>query len=120
MRRVDLAERSPSQSVDLGMRMELRISPAQLLLAELLPLAASDLQERVEVELAANPALELPAPATCPRCGYSVWRGVCAACADVGRDRQCGEFADRTADARRCCATHSARSRPQIGRSLPN
>ena len=65
--------------------MELRVSAAQLLLSELLLLPAVGLERRVEVELAGNAALELPAVPSCPGCGQR--SGPAPACAATGGRR---------------------------------
>ncbi len=77
--------------VEHRQRMEHRIGPAQLLLSELLPLPANELAARLTSELDANPALELPEPATCAACGHPVWRGRCTTCPFVA-------LHERTAD----------------------
>lgn len=62
--------------------LELRVSQAQVLLSELVQLPVLDLERRIDAELAANAALELPAPPTCPGCGHPVWTGgSCRRCA---------------------------------------
>jgi len=64
-------------AMHVGVRMEHRLSPTQLLVSELLPLPVVDLAARLEAELAANPALELAERPSCPGCGRVVWRGRC-------------------------------------------
>jgi len=78
----------PVLGLDLRPRMEFRVGPAQLLLSELLPLPVIALQARLDAELDANPALELPEPPTCPGCGHPVWRGRCARCVKSERREQ--------------------------------
>ncbi|MGQ0773565.1 MAG: RNA polymerase factor sigma-54 [Pseudonocardiales bacterium] len=79
-------------------RLEHRVAPAQVLLAELLSLPNAELEDRIAVELGANPALELPVPASCPGCGSVLWgltggsvlgRGGCVRCSagDAGTSR---------------------------------
>ena len=81
---------APGLAVHL--RMEHRVSAAQLLLSELLVLPVADLDQRVAAELDANTALELPAVPVCSGCGHPAWRGVCPSCA---RRSESGECRDR-------------------------
>ncbi|CRK59238.1 RNA polymerase sigma-54 factor RpoN [Alloactinosynnema sp. L-07] len=74
--------RQPALRMDLRARMEFRVGPAQLLLSELLPLPVCDLQVRLDAEVAANPALEIGDPDTCPGCGHPIWRRHCLRCVD--------------------------------------
>ena len=69
--------------LEVRQRMEYRIGPAQLLLVELLVLPVDGLAERLEAELAANPALELPDSRSCQTCGRPLWRGSCPHCRNV-------------------------------------
>jgi RNA polymerase sigma-54 factor len=95
----DLDRIRPTPQLDVHHRMELRVSAAQLLLSELLLLPAVGLEQRVEVELAGNAALELPAVPSCPGCGQLVWTGTCLRC-DRRPPRQPppGDPADRDRD----------------------
>ena len=64
-------------ALHVGLHMEHRLSPTQLLVSELLPLPVADLAGRLDAELAANPALELAERPSCPGCGRVVWRVQC-------------------------------------------
>lgn len=76
------------------------MAPAQVLLAELLSLPNAELEDRIAVELGANPALELSAPVSCPGCGSALWgltmggsalwRGGCVRCSAGGAGTSLG------------------------------
>jgi RNA polymerase sigma-54 factor len=70
-----------SMAPELG----LRVSPALLNLAHLLTLPSLDLQQYVQEELAANPALEEieTYEASCARCGSPIIEGLCINCASA-------------------------------------
>lgn len=70
----------PTLAAQPGLHFEHRVAPAQLLLAELLSLPNAELAQRVDAELGANPALELPTPLSCPGCGSPLWSGSCVRC----------------------------------------
>lgn len=92
------APRLPALALTPEHRLEHRVAPAQVLLAELLSLPNAELEHRVAAELEANPALELPAPASCPGCGSALWRGGCVRCwADgAGKALDVGQVVDVT------------------------
>jgi RNA polymerase sigma-54 factor len=69
-------------SLALTPRLGLQVSPALLAFTEVLALPLAELEELVERELAANPALErLDGPA-CPGCGRPLTDWDCPACGD--------------------------------------
>jgi RNA polymerase sigma-54 factor len=76
----DRSSSPPALGLDIRVRMDLRVGPAQLLLSELLPLGVAELGPRLDAELAANGALEQPTPLSCPGCGHPLWRDRCLRC----------------------------------------
>lgn len=72
--------------LDFTQRAEQRIGPAQLLLAELVSLPVAGLSGRLESELVANPALDLPQRPSCGGCGLPLWRATCIPCRNSRRN----------------------------------
>jgi RNA polymerase sigma-54 factor len=83
-----------SLSMTMGPQVLLRTNAALVAAMELLALPAADLEELVERELAANPALERPAEEHCRFCGAPLGGTVCLEC--VPRRRDDVEPAERT------------------------
>lgn len=67
-------------SLALTPRLDLQVSPALLAFTEVLALPLAELEELVERELAANPALERPDGPACPGCGRPFTDPDCPAC----------------------------------------
>jgi RNA polymerase sigma-54 factor len=66
-------------------------TPALILFAELLVMAAPDLEERVDQELATNPALDRDPAGVCPACGDGATACRCAAAARLAERRPAAE-----------------------------
>jgi RNA polymerase sigma-54 factor len=76
-------------SLALTPRLDLQVSPALLAFTEVLALPLAELEELVERELAANPALVRPDGPACPGCGRPLTDPNCPAC-DAGVSRRAG------------------------------
>lgn len=68
--------------------LAMEASPALLAFAELLALPAVELEQRIERELAANPALERAESTGCPWCGDPAGAGACGTCGSGVRPGQ--------------------------------
>lgn len=67
--------------IEIAPRMELQASPGVIAFAEMLALPGLQLERRIEVELAGNPALERLEPLACAACGEALLRsGSCWRC----------------------------------------
>ncbi|NPV06610.1 MAG: RNA polymerase factor sigma-54 [Anaerolineae bacterium] len=62
------------------------ITPQAIIANTLLQMSAAELEQAVSEALAENPALEMPSPIVCPRCGSPLANGTCPLCTAHGRN----------------------------------
>ena len=72
----------------LSARNDVYITPQAIIANALLQMSALELDQAVSEALAENPALEMPSPVVCPRCGTPLANGICPLCATHGRNAE--------------------------------
>jgi len=72
--------------LETAVELQNTITPQVIIANSLLQMSAAELDEAVAEELAANPALEMPAPVVCAYCGTPLANGICPLCNTQGRN----------------------------------
>lgn len=81
-----LAEAAMYQT--LSPRNDVYITPQAIIANSLLQMSATELDQAVSEALAENPALEMPSPVLCPRCGTPLAGGTCPVCVSHSRNAE--------------------------------